>query len=94
MSTQDEIKRIAKLSRLELSEAEMPELEKRLSAILDHVQRLEAVLTDDIAPMAHAALAGNVLREDTPAPSLDPTGTLANSADTEGPHFRVPRTVK
>jgi len=94
MPTRDEILRIARLSRLELSDDEISGLTERLSAILDHVRRLDSVCTDDIEPMAHAAEAGNVLRDDEPAVSLPASDALSNSGDTEGTHFRVPRTVK
>ena len=94
MPTRDEILRIARLSRLELSDDEISELTERLSAILDHVRRLDSVRTDDIKPMAHASEAGNVLRDDEPTISLPASDALSNSNDTEGAHFRVPRTVK
>lgn len=94
MPTRDEILRIARLSRLELSDDEIPGLTDRLSAILDHVRRLDSVSTDGVEPMAHAAEAGNVLRDDEAAVSLPSSDALSNSGDTEGTHFRVPRTVK
>lgn len=82
------------MSRVELSDDEIPELLRRLTAILDHVQQLESVDTTGVPCMNHAAEAGSALREDAVRPSLDAASALSNGPDVDGTHFRVPRTVK
>ena len=52
MLTKDEVKHIAKLARLELTEAELEMYSQQLSAILEHAEMLKEVNTDGIEPIA------------------------------------------
>ena len=69
--SQEEIKKIALLSRLEVKEEHMAHVEKELSDILSYVAELDALELDGVEPMAHAVPLHNVLREDEMKPSLD-----------------------
>ncbi|MCK4950776.1 MAG: Asp-tRNA(Asn)/Glu-tRNA(Gln) amidotransferase subunit GatC [Gammaproteobacteria bacterium] len=60
----DEVKKIAHLARLEISDADVPEYAKNLSNILDFVEQMNSVDTSDVAPMAHPLELPQRLRAD------------------------------
>ncbi len=88
--TKDEIRWIAHLARLELSDAELETMAPQLSAILDYVAQLRQVDTDGVEPLAHALPVQNVFRDDEPAPSLPAAEALANAPDRRGDFYGVP----
>ncbi len=59
--TRAQVEGIARLARLQITEAQMPAYVDRLSRIIDFVEQLAAVETGDVEPMAHP-LAGQVQR--------------------------------
>ena len=88
--TADEVRWVAHLARLELSDAELATMTRQLSAILDYVNQLQQVNTDGVEPLAHPLPLQNVFREDEPAPSLPVADALANAPDRRGDFFGVP----
>ena len=90
--SQEEIKKIALLSRLEVKEEHM--VEKELSDILTYVAELDALELDGVEPMAHAVPLHNVFREDEKKPSLDHELALSNAPEAEDGYFKVPRVVQ
>jgi len=89
LSTQ-EVKHIAKLARLELSEAEIEHYREQLSAILEHVARLQELETASIPPMAGLFSAESPLRADEPRPGLPTEVLLRTAAETEQSQFKIP----
>src|SRR5262249_32256451 len=75
----EEVRWIAHLARLELTEAELTTLTGQLSAIVGYVAQLGEVDTEGVEPLAHALPVQNVFREDDPAPSLGVDEALANA---------------
>ena len=93
--TRQEVLRLARLARLELSAEEVELFTRQLDEILDFVRQLNAVDTSsvlEIAPAANAD-AGDTLRDDTLIPCLDRNDvlSLAPDADRERGLFKVPR---
>ncbi|MHB8914667.1 MAG: Asp-tRNA(Asn)/Glu-tRNA(Gln) amidotransferase subunit GatC [Thiobacillus sp.] len=60
----DDVKRIARLARIEISDAEANVSQTRLNAIFDLIATMQAVDTNGIAPMAHAQDVSQRLRDD------------------------------
>ena len=60
----DDVKRIARLARIEISDAEADVSQTRLNAIFDLIANMQAVDTAGIAPMAHAQDVSQRLRDD------------------------------
>lgn len=60
----DDVKRIARLARIEISDAEADVSQSRLNAIFDLIANMQAVDTAGIAPMAHAQDVSQRLRDD------------------------------
>jgi len=93
--TREEVRRIARLARLELAPEEEARLAQQLSAILDYVKQLEALDVSGVEPMTHALAEGAVpLREDQVAESLAPEAALANAPARAGTCFQVPRIIE
>jgi len=88
---QESVRKVAKLSRLELSEAEVEEFASQLSAILDYVEKMNELDTTSVEPLAHCLPVNNVFREDSVKESLGTEKTLANAPQRDGEFFKVPK---
>jgi aspartyl-tRNA(Asn)/glutamyl-tRNA(Gln) amidotransferase subunit C len=87
--TVDEVRHVAELAKLRLTEAEIEQYAGQLSAILDYAGRLQEVDTSSVPPTPYVLPVVNVLREDTPEPCLSNEEALANAPDQEEGFFRV-----
>ncbi len=87
--THEEVRHIAELAKLELTDEEIERYAGQLSAILGYFQRLEELDTSHIAPTASVLPLRNVMREDVPGAALSPEQVIANAPDAEDNQFRV-----
>ena len=85
-----EVRRVAKLARLKLSDDEVRLFAEQLTDILDYIKQIESLDTTQTAPLAHALPITDVLREDEPRDGLTHEQALANAPETERGFFRVP----
>lgn len=92
LATADGLRRLARLARLELSEAEVAELGPQLRDVLAAVESLQAVDTDGVLP---TDFAGEAARLRPPDLALDfaPAERLRNAPDAALGAFRVPRVL-
>ncbi|MCH5351028.1 MAG: Asp-tRNA(Asn)/Glu-tRNA(Gln) amidotransferase subunit GatC [Clostridiales bacterium] len=90
----EEVKHIAKLSAIGLSEKEMSSMKKHLSAVLDYFKTLDKVDVSGVSPTAHILSAVNVLREDTPRESMPTDELMKTAPDSDGSSYTVPRVVE
>lgn len=90
MLTLEQVKKVAALARLELSDADLGTMANQLNAILGYVDQLAAVPTDGVEPMAHPLPLQNVFRDDVPAPSLPVDAALQNAPTRLADFFGVP----
>lgn len=88
--TRDEVARISLLARLQLSPAETDALTRELGQIVQYVELLSELATEEIQPMAHALDLSNVLAEDELQASLDREQALANAPKRDEQCYRVP----
>lgn len=86
-----QVRKVAKLSRLELTEAEVEEFTGQLSAILDYVEKINELDTTNVEPMAHCLPISNVFRRDCVRESLGTEKALANAPQRDGKFFKVPK---
>ncbi len=70
MFTDDDVRKIAKLSRLHLADEEIPTYREQLGSILEYVAQLQKVDTEGVAELQHAVAVSNVFRKDVE--SCDP----------------------
>jgi len=83
------VERIAKVARLELTEAEVETFTGQLKVILESFKELDKVDTEGIEPSFHPQELANVLREDEATPwDWDP---FENTGYREGKHFKGPK---
>ena len=88
--TLDQVRWVAHLARLDLGEAELETMTRQLSAILEYVDQLQKINTDQVEPLAHPLPIHNVFREDELAPSLPVDAALQNAPDRRGDFYGVP----
>ena len=88
-----EVREIAQLARLHLTDAEANRMAGELEAILGHVDELRQLDTDGIEPMTHAVPFDCPLRPDEGTVMLSVEEALANAPRREGSFFLVPRVV-
>ncbi len=88
-----EVREIAQLGRLRLSEAEVDRLCGELGAILGYIEELKAVDTEGTEPMTHAVPFACPVRADEVGPMLSVDEALSNAPRREGGLFVVPRIV-
>ena len=84
-----EVKHLALLARLGLSETELERFSEQLSNLLENFEMLQQVDTADTPPTAHSIALENVMRDDKPIPSLPAEEVLANAPSQEENHFKV-----
>ncbi len=87
----EQVRKVAKLSRLELTETEVAEFTGQLSAILDYVEKMNELDTAGVEPLAHCLPVSNVFRSDCVKESLGTEKTLANAPQRDGEFFKVPK---
>lgn len=87
------ISRLEHLARLQLSEAERPQLLEDLNRILEMVEKLEALDTEGVAPLAYINEDVNVLRPDEPKGEVAREAALRNAPEQDGRHFLVPKVI-
>ena len=87
----DEVAHLARLSRLQLTDAELTHYGEQLEVILGAVERVGEVAADDVPPTTHAVPVVNVVRPDVLVASLSRDDVLAGAPSTEDDRFRVPR---
>ena len=68
MINKEEVKHIAKLARIGLTEKEIAKFQKELSSILDYIGKLKEVDISEVEPTSHSILVENVMRDDYPNP--------------------------
>ncbi len=91
MLTKEQVQHLAKLSRLELSEAEVEKFQGQLSAILAYVDKLKEVDTSGIEPTAQVTGLENIARADEADTFGEQTkaGVLENVPKKKGEHVEV-----
>ena len=93
--TADDVKKLASLSRIALSEDEVAKYQKELAAIIDYVKVLEAIDTKGVASTAQVTGLENVTRDDQVATDgLSTEDLLANAPDQIADYIKVKRVLE
>lgn len=88
---QMQVKKVAKLARLDLTEEEVGEFAIQLNAILEYVEKMNQLDTESVEPLAHCLPISNCFREDVVKESLGTEKTVANAPQRDGEFFKVPK---
>jgi len=89
-----EVEKIAHLARLAISAADVPEYARNLSRILDLVEQMNAVDTDDVTPMAHPLELSQRLRPDQVTESDQREHFQAIAPRVEDGLYLVPKVIE
>ena len=92
--TREDVKNVATLARMELTEEEEEMLAGQLDKILKYIEKLDQLDTDKVEPLAHVGDIVNAFRDDrvTNKPSVDPL--LSNAPEREENFFKVPKIIE
>ncbi|MGG3017694.1 Aspartyl-tRNA(Asn) amidotransferase subunit C Glutamyl-tRNA(Gln) amidotransferase subunit C [Geobacillus stearothermophilus] len=86
----DQVKHVADLARLAITDEEAKMFTKQLDAIITFAEQLNELDTENVPPTSHVLDMRNVMREDIPEPGLPREEVLKNAPDQQDGQFRVP----
>lgn len=92
--TPEDVRYMANLARLQLTEQETASLQEDMNSILEYMELLNKVDTTHVAPLEHVFEESSVFRADKAAPPLDHELSLKNAPDADADHFRVPKVIE
>jgi len=94
--TKKDVEHVARLARLELSEAEKEKFTAQLESILGYIDVLNKFDTKDVPATSHVLPLSNVWREDAAEPNRlgSQQEIIANAPDAEGPFFKVKKVIE
>jgi len=93
MITREQILKIAKLGKLKLSEAEIENFTGQLGSILEFVEQLDKVDTNNIDPTCFMEPPHDPLRDDAEKPSLTQEEILQNGPSVKKGFFAIPKVI-
>lgn len=88
--TESDVRHVAMLARLALTDEQVETLTAELSAVLGHIDELQRLDLDGVQPTAHPLAMTNAMRSDVPVPGLPRAEALKNAPETDGTAFVVP----
>lgn len=92
--TKELVSYVAQLSRIKLDDSETEEMQRQMGAIVDYMDILNQLDTENIEPLSHIFSITNVMRDDVIAPSYPREEILANAPEHTDEAFVVPKTVE
>jgi aspartyl-tRNA(Asn)/glutamyl-tRNA(Gln) amidotransferase subunit C len=95
--TEKEVRYVATLANLKLTDAEVVKLQSDLDGILEHMDKLKEIDTRGVEPMAQVLFEAEetaTLRADVPVPPLGSQTALANAPQAGAGYFKVPRVIE
>ncbi len=92
--SQDTVKYVAHLARLDLNQEELGKFSLQINNILQYIEKLKEVDISKITPTAHVLDIKDVKRKDAPRASLELKEIFKNSPQKEGLFFKVPRVIE
>ena len=92
--TADDVKIVASLSRLKISDEESVAVIAQLDKFLTYVENLQSVDTSKIEPTTYALPMQNIFRADEVKPSLNRELALSNAPMQDDGYFKVPRVLE
>lgn len=92
--TLSDVKRIAHLARIEVTDAEAGQALGQLNEIFKLIEQLQSVDTSGIEPMSHPLGASQRLREDLAGPPEDREASMRNAPARQDGLFLVPKVIE
>lgn len=89
-----EVQRVARLARLELSESEKEKFTHQLNDILEAMDKLNELDTENVEPTSHVLAIKNIFKDDEPSESFSLENMLANAPEKERGLVSVPKIIE
>ncbi len=91
--TQEEVRHVALLARLALTDKQVATLQTELNSIFGHIDQISQLDLSDVEPMVHSIPMVNSMREDVPVPGLGHDRALMNAPAREDNAILIPRII-
>jgi aspartyl-tRNA(Asn)/glutamyl-tRNA(Gln) amidotransferase subunit C len=92
--SQEDVKKIAHLARLEMPESKIEQMQDSINKVLVWMEALNSVDTSNVEPLVHMTPALNNFREDESKITIDRAKALALGPDTNETYFKVPQVIE
>lgn len=86
-----DIERVAKLARLKLTDAEKDRFSKQMGSIIEYIEKLNELDTQNVEPTAHVLGLNNVFRDDVATEPLTDHEPINDSPAHSKGHYEVPK---
>lgn len=93
MLENEEVLKLAKLSRLSVAEEDVPALKGHLDKMLGHLDALKSLDLSDVEPMTAVENGATILREDVPVQGFTLEQAFKNAPAVENDHFAIPKVI-
>jgi aspartyl-tRNA(Asn)/glutamyl-tRNA(Gln) amidotransferase subunit C len=87
------IEYVSKLARIHLNKSELEKFTPQISKIIDYINKLNELDTEDVLPTTHVVDLKNVLRKDIKKTGIRREDALKNAPESENGFFKVPKII-
>jgi aspartyl-tRNA(Asn)/glutamyl-tRNA(Gln) amidotransferase subunit C len=91
--SEEQVRHVALLARLELSDDEIEQIGGDLNSILEHIDEIQQLDLEGVEPTAHPLDVVNMTRKDVIKPGLSQDDALKNAPEVESGSFVIPQIV-
>lgn len=91
--TLKDVEHIAELARLKFSKEELENFTHQLNQILEYMDKLNELDTENVEPLSYPVEGNNIFREDELKPSISREEALRNAPDSDDEFFKVPKVI-
>jgi aspartyl-tRNA(Asn)/glutamyl-tRNA(Gln) amidotransferase subunit C len=91
--TKKDVEKIAELAQLKFSEEELDSFTPQMNEILNYMEKLNELDTENVEPLSHPVEQINVFREDELKPSITTEDVLKNAPAKDEQYFKVPKVI-
>ena len=88
-----DVEHIAKLAKLEFTEAEKEKFTHQMNQILEYMEQLNTLDTSNVEPLSHVIELSNVFRADEVKPGVSTEDALKNAPEKDEHYFKVPKVL-
>ncbi|WP_425446368.1 Asp-tRNA(Asn)/Glu-tRNA(Gln) amidotransferase subunit GatC [Dethiothermospora halolimnae] len=94
MISKDDVKHVAKLSKLKFNDEEIEDFTEKFKSVVEYIDKLKEVDTEGVEPTYHVLPIKNVMREDEVHESLSRDKVLSNATNSENGYIKIPKVLK
>jgi aspartyl-tRNA(Asn)/glutamyl-tRNA(Gln) amidotransferase subunit C len=88
-----DIEHLAKLARLKLTDAEKEKFSNQIGTIIEYIEKLSEVNTNNVEPTSHILGLNNIFRKDATTKPLTDQAPINNSPAHSKGHYEVPKII-